>query len=467
NSDQVLRILDAESEQVIFQAALDDPTFALSADGQRLAFTPAGSGLIRVLDTSNENVLYNIPRPSNAITWMAFSPDNSRLAVAGLNRQVQVFDASTGEEQFVLAGHGDIVNVLAFHPDGKQLASGAADGTVRLWSLESPGEVILENRRGIDRLAVSQDGSWIAAASIEPGTFTGDLLTLWDTKQGKLSLERKPHGSSEVVGLAFSPDSRELATGGGDQTIKLWDVPGGAMRLSIPVEDNFIWSIAYNPDGNTFAAVGLTGMIRLFDRATGVELASWDAGLGELSAVAFSPDGSRLAVVSDQVSDAGIWDVSSRKQLMVLKGHTDINWGVEFSPDGARLITSGSDGTARIWDVENGKLLLTLTGHTSTVVKARFSPDGIRIATAGKDGTTRLWDAATGKELLSLESASTNDVGFTPDGKHLVIGDVENIQVVALTIDELVKIAESRLTRALTVEECQKYLHEETCPPIP
>jgi WD40 repeat protein len=196
-------------------------------------------------------------------------------------------------------------------------------------------------------------------------------------------------------------------------------------------------------------------------------LASWDAGLGELSAVAFSPNGSKLAVVSYQASDAKVWDVATRKELLVLKGHTDINWGVEFSPDGTRLITSGSDGTARIWDSETGKLLRTLTGHTSTIVNARFSPDGTRIATAGKDGTTRLWDAATGKELLALESVSTNDVRFTPDGKHLVIGHAIKIQVVALTIDELVQIARSRLTRSLTIEECQKYLHVEQCPSEP
>jgi len=208
-------------------------------------------------------------------------------------------------------------------------------------------------------------------------------------------------------------------------------------------------------------------MIRFYDRKTGKVLASWNAGLDELSAVAFSPDGSRLAVVSNQTNDGKIWDAVTGKELLVLKGHTDINWGVEFNSDGTRVITSGRDGTARIWDSATGKLLLTLSGHTSTVVKARFSPDGKWIATAAKDGTTRLWDATTGKELLSLESFSTNDVEFTADGKHLVIGDSVNIQVIALTSDELSQIAYSRLTRSLTTEECQKYLHVQECPDTP
>ena len=208
-------------------------------------------------------------------------------------------------------------------------------------------------------------------------------------------------------------------------------------------------------------------MVRFYDRKTGKVLTSWDAGLGELSAVAFNPDGSRIAVVSNQGNDAKIWDVATRKELLVLKGHTDINWGIEFSPDGKRVITSGSDGTARVWDTATGKLLFTLSGHTSTVVKARFSPDGKWIATAGKDGTTRLWEAATGKEFLSLESVSTNDIAFISDGKRLVIGDAVNIQVVALTIDELSQVAHSRLTRSLTTQECQKYLHVQECPATP
>ena len=90
-------------------------------------------------------------------------------------------------------------------------------------------------------------------------------------------------------------------------------------------------------------------MVRFYDHKTGKVLASWDAGLRELSAVAFSPDGSRLAVVSNQGNGAKIWDIATRKELLTLNGHTDINWGVEFSPDGTHVITSGSDGTARVW----------------------------------------------------------------------------------------------------------------------
>ncbi len=439
--------------------------FGFSPDGKRLAADAMGREA-KVWDATTGEELLTLSGHTNNVNFVGFSPDGKRLVTTSLDRTAIIWDAATGQKLFTLSGHAEEVGAASFSPDGMRLATSSRDGAVKIWSLQPPYEVFLEKRRGIDRLAVSPDGIWIAAASAEPGTYNFDLLTVWNAQNGKILFEQKSH-EPEGGGIAFSPDSKEVATGGGDQTIKLWDVSSSTLRLTVPVEDGFIWDIAYHPDGGSLAAVGSTGMVRFYDSKTGKVLASWDAGLGELSAVAFSPDGSRLAVVSNQVSDAKIWDVATRKELLTLKGHTDINWGVEFSPDGTRVITSGSDGTARVWDTATGKLLLTLSGHTSTVVKARFSPDGKWIATAAKDGTTRLWDATTGKELLSLESFSTNDVEFTTDSKHLVIGDSVNIQVVALTIDELVQIAHSRLTRSLTTEECQKYLHMETCPSNP
>jgi WD40 repeat protein len=220
-----------------------------------------------------------------------------------------------------------------------------------------------------------------------------------------------------------------------------------------------------------FAAVGSSGTVRLFDSVSGEMLQSWDAAIESLSNVAFSPDGSRLAVVSDATNDAKILDALTGKELVTLKGHTNSNQGVDFNSDGTRLATSGRDGTARMWDTATGKLLTTFTGHTSTVGAVHFSPDDWHLATSSADGTVRVWDAATGEQLLEVEGANAG-VEFTPDGKRLVStrfgnGGHDNIQIIALTIDELTHIAKSRLTRTWTLEECQKYLHMEQCPSMP
>jgi WD40 repeat protein len=467
NEEGHLHIMNVTSGEEIYQVPLGYYGFTLSPDGKQLALTLTGNKFISILDASNGQPLYNIPRPPNRIMWMAFSPDSSRLAVAGLDRKVHIWDTGTGIELFTLSGHTEFVSMVAFSPDGKHLASGAFDGTIKIWSLESPSEVFPIALSGYaNRLAVSPDGALIAATGSSPTTNRQDSLTMWDAHNGNLIYERKAHPEFPVA-IAFSPDGKEVATGGVDYTVKVWDAATGAVRLNLPVEDGVIWSIAYHPDGQRFAVVGSEGMIRFYDRATGKALRSWDGGIGWLASVAFSPDGSRLAIVGGESSDAKVWDTAAGKELLTLTGHMNANWSVAFSPDGARIVTCGNDGTARIWDAATGKLLLTLAGHTSTIVTARFSPDGSRVTTASKDGTNRVWDSATGKELVSVEGVfSPNDGQFTPDGKRLVIGGL-GIQVIALTTDELVQIAQSRLTRSLTTEECQKYLHMEECPNEP
>jgi WD40 repeat protein len=115
-----------------------------------------------------------------------------------------------------------------------------------------------------------------------------------------------------------------------------------------------------------------------------------------------------------------------------------------------------------------GKKLLTLRGAAS-VAAINFSPDGKWIAAASADGTAHIWDAVTGANLLSLpvDSGGTGDVAFSPDGKRLAVGGKSGIYILVLPIDEVIALAKSRVTRSLTTEECQQYLHVTTCPVEP
>jgi WD40 repeat protein len=147
---------------------------------------------------------------------------------------------------------------------------------------------------------------------------------------------------------------------------------------------------------------------------------------------------------------------------------------VNFSPDGLRLATAHEDGSVRIWDISkaetgkanNDRLVHTLIGHSNTVFDAAFSPDGKHLATCSFDGTIRIWDVETGSELLILaEDSPGPDLDFSPDGKFLVLaGGDGTVRVFVLPIENLIELANSRLTRPLTTAECQKYLHLDTCP---
>jgi WD40 repeat protein len=116
---------------------------------------------------------------------------------------------------------------------------------------------------------------------------------------------------------------------------------------------------------------------------------------------------------------------------------------------------------ARVWDPATGEELHVLTGHTSTISHLTFSPDDALIATAGFDGQARVWDVDTGQELVVLtgHSGAVNDVAFTPDGAQLITsGDDGTVRIYALPIQDVVRLAEERLTRTWAEEECRQFL---------
>jgi len=144
----------------------------------------------------------------------------------------------------------------------------------------------------------------------------------------------------------------------------------------------------------------------------------------------------------------------------------------DFSADGKRIATGGMDQTARVWDASSGKNLLTLSGHTASVLALAFSPDGSRLVTGGHDATARIWDiadgATAGKELLTLTGHDgwVDSVSFSADGKRISAGSFQDgtMRVYILNAEDRAMLARSRLTRAFTLEECEKYLHEMSCP---
>jgi WD40 repeat protein len=111
-----------------------------------------------------------------------------------------------------------------------------------------------------------------------------------------------------------------------------------------------------------------------------------------------------------------------------------------------------------------------MSGHTGNVIRLAFSPDGTCLATASFDSTAKVWDAATGQELLTLFGNATNvsGVAFSPDGRRLITSGFDGTtRIYVLPIEELVALAQSRVTRSLTAEECQRFLHMDACPAGP
>jgi WD40 repeat protein len=143
---------------------------------------------------------------------------------------------------------------------------------------------------------------------------------------------------------------------------------------------------------------------------------------------------------------------------------------VAFSSDGKYLATASWDGSAKVWDVASGTLVADLSGHSGIVWGVAFSPDNAYLATGSFDATTKVWDFATGRELLSFtkRDVAAGGVAFSPDGRHLAVAGGDGaIRIYVLSVDDLISLAEARLTRWFTPGECRQYLHLEVCPQPP
>ena len=305
--------------------------------------------------------------------------------------------------------------------------------------------------------------------------------------------------------IAFLPNGQVLAAIEGD-ALKVWSVASGDILHDFSKIGSPITAFAISPDGSLIAAARDDFSVTLYNPGSTTELRTWSAHTGLINALAFSSGGKWLASASDDYKVI-IWDLSEGKpssiltltmpvgvqsiafnsdgtqlaiglqngtvrirnfesgeDLHILRGHNDVILSLAFSPDDSLLATASLDGTARIWDVAAGSEKFILDGHTNSVTALAFAPDGTRLATTSRDGTVKLWDVNNGQELLNFSGngSGINGVTFNPKGTLLVTSGDHEAQVYILQVDELVKLAQDRVTRSLTQEECLKYLHEIT-----
>jgi hypothetical protein len=215
------------------------------------------------------------------------------------------------------------------------------------------------------------------------------------TKQQLASLN---HHTNAPLSVAFAPDGKRLATGSGDNSVRLWDVAKGSELANLKGHTNAVYSVTFSPDGKTLASGGADRVVRLWDSATGRELATFKGHTHTVWSVAFSPDGKRMASGGED-SVIKLWDVVTGREIGAFVGHGNMINAVAFSPDGKRLVSCSDDQTVRLWDVATAQELLNLTGHAEWVVSVAFSPDGKTLATGGWDHNVKLWRAASDKDV--------------------------------------------------------------------
>jgi eukaryotic-like serine/threonine-protein kinase len=329
-------------------------------------------------------------------------------------------------EPLVLLDTND-VHAVSFHPDGDRVAVGCADGTIRIWDLNT-GKVVQRlpgHERYVFSVAFSTNPQRLASASADR------TIRVWDLATSAEVFQKVGH-SGDYAGMAhmvaLSTDGQLVVAGSEDGFATIWDATDGDVVHRLPEQHEPTAACsAFSRDGRLLATGSWAGVLRIWDVATGQLLHRIQAHTYRLGGVAFSPDGQYLATASFDRT-LKIWNAATGDHLHTLRGHTDVVSGVAWSHDGRRLFSCGGDKRVKVWDPWTGREILDLRGHEGVCSAVAVSPGGERVASTGGDGTIRIWDAtpppqnAANEPLTITHESEVWSTAFTRDGKYVATG---------------------------------------------
>ena len=395
--------------------------------------------------THTQHSILRFEGHQHAVNSVAFSPDGKYIASGSSDHTIRLWNIETGEAAFQpFEGHQDYVLSVVFSPNGGYIASQSKDNTIRFWDIKT-GKMTVKALEGECATSVSFtcDGKYIISVARKY------IIHLWNIETGEMvSKPLAGHDSEEsswICSAAISPNGmyvalQAFAGSNVEVPLQIWNVETGklALNLSRPSDLTFLFPISFSPDGKYIVG----SQLEVWNIETG-ELASkpFEGHQNIVNSAMFSPDG-RYIVSGLSDCTVRVWNVQTGEAaLEPFEGHTSGVTSASFSPDGKYIVSGSYDCTIRLWKFETNKVRLRpIEWHTDPITSVSFSPDGKYIASGSYDYTVRLWNVETGRAALKPFEGHTSEVSsvsFSPNGRYIASGSLNIIRLWNIKTGEL------------------------------
>jgi WD40 repeat protein/predicted DNA-binding protein (UPF0251 family) len=433
----------AESGAVVrrYETGLKHPYVAASAGGRYFAAYQRGDfrkpdpkDTVQIWDRQKNEMVCTIERFFPDPICLAFSPDGKKFAVGSQGSNVVLLNTADGSEVRRFKWHPSCM-CLEFSPDGKHLVTGDNGGWVARWEVATGRQlpvVPVPMPNGVYRAEFTPDGRQVV-------TDDQGHIPWWDAATGR-PLRTVPDSPDGLPGARLSPTGKAVAFLKDDAKAKkvaicVRDLATGRDRVLFDRLTGGTGYLRYSPDGTRLAVPGWSDpRILVLDAATGAVVHELKDHKTFVDHAEFSPDGKRIVSYGSQANANGdyeirVWNATTGKLLHKLSPVRGSAFDVAFAPDGKQLVSVGGDpgrpntkGEIHVWDLVTGKLIRVWDGHKERVTCVAVSPDGRSILTGSLDRTLRLWDLATGRvrHEFTAHRAYVTSVAFAPDGRRFV-----------------------------------------------
>ena len=340
----------------------------------------------------------------------AFHPEGTSVATSVFGPQpTRLWDAANAQLLREFPGY---TMRATFSPDGRRIATYSDEAGVRVWDVDS-GELVRQFKKQPAMLQLLFDPAGLRLL----GTGRANIGSIWELESGR-RVALRGHTQRTILGAAWSPDGKRVATACRDGHARLFDSSSGELLQDWSLGGE-VGAIEFSPNGERLAAIAHGGRLTEWDPQSGAELSSIRIAGGQLLSLAYSPLGTHIAVGSTG-RFAAVLRVGDGREKRLL-GHRDIVETVAFSRDGEQLVTASRDKTLRTWRAPDWAPASILRGHRDQIMDTRFAPTDDRIVSASFDSTVRIWQPKSALDQLTIAHESrVYSAAFSPSGDLVV-----------------------------------------------